>query len=320
MNRLAWMFWNEDECRPRALYRLLLQLLLLVFVLLMFASLGSLLPRTALIDWLGQIGILGVAILTVWVACRGVDLRPFADLGFRLDRAWWSDLIYGLILGALLITAVFFVAVMAGWVEVRAIPARSAAFQPFSLALFLLFVSYVAVGFGEEIFFRGYQLRNLAEGLNCRWISPRGALWLAVLISSSAFATLHWNHENTSILSWVNTLLGGVLLSVAVIYTGRLALAIGFHITWNFFQGGVFGFSVSGNEFLVALLTTEDQGPALWTGGAYGPEGGLLGTAAFVTGIVLILGWIRVRYGLLRMKRTLAEYPYSTNRAINVLS
>ena len=69
----------------------------------------------------------------------------------------------------------------------------------------------------------------------------------------------------------------GAMLGVGLVYTGRLALPIGFHIAWNFFQGGVFGFPVSGGDQQVALLTVDDRGPALWTGGAYGPEGGLLG-------------------------------------------
>ena len=311
MSRLTAVFWNRDEYRLRALWRLLLQLLLFLLALLVCGSIGLMLPPTALLDWVGRVGVFVIAILAVWAACRVLDLRPFADLGLRVDRAWWSDLAAGLILGALLMTAVFFAALAAGWIESRAVPVRSAAFRPLSLALSLLFVSSVAAGLGEELFFRGYHLRNLAEGLNCRWVSPHGALWLSALLTSALFATAHSHRESASALSWANTMLGGVLLAIMVIHTGRLALAIGFHITWNFFQGGVYGFSVSGDEFHVALLTTKDVGPALWTGGAYGPEGGLLGTAAFVAGIVLSLAWIRLRYGSVRLRTDWAAYPFS---------
>ncbi len=308
MSRLASVFWNADEHRLRALWRLLLQFVLFLLVLLVFASFATLLPQSPLLDWIGQVGILVVAVFTVWVACRGLDLRPFADLGFHLNRAWWIDLALGLALGALLMTAVFVVAVVAGWVEVHATPARSAAIRSFPLALSMLFVDYVAVGVGEEVFFRGYQLRNIAEGLNCRWISPRGALLAAALLTALIFAIAHTSHANVALLSWANLVIGGLMLAGAVIYTGRLALPIGFHIAWNFFQGGVFGFAVSGNDQQVALLTLEDQGPALWTGGAYGPEGGLLGTAALVIAVGLALAWVRVRYGPLCLRRQLAQY------------
>jgi membrane protease YdiL (CAAX protease family) len=307
-SRLAFVFWNADERRPRALWRLLLQLVLFLLVSLVFASFGTLLPQTPLLAWVGQVGILVVAVFTVWVACRGLDLRPFADLGLHLNRAWWIDLVAGLVLGALLMSALFVVTVAAGWVEVHATLARSGAIRPFPLALFLLFVNHVAVGVGEEVFFRGYQLRNIAEGLNCRWIAPRGALWIAVLLTALIFATAHTNQANTPLLSWTNLTIAGLMLAVPVVYTGRLALPIGFHVAWNFFQGGVFGFPVSGSGRQVALLTVDDRGPVLWTGGDYGPEGGLLGTAALIVAVGLALAWTRLRSGALRLKRELAQY------------
>jgi membrane protease YdiL (CAAX protease family) len=312
VSRLTAVFWNRDECRLRALWRLLLQLLLLLLALLVCGSIGLMLPPSAWLDWVGRVGVFAIALLTVWAACRVLDLRPFGDLGWRVDRAWWSDLAAGLVLGALLMTGVFLAALAAGWIESRTVPVRSAAFHPLSLALALLFVGYVAAGLGEEVFFRGYHLRNLAEGLNCRWIPTRAALWLSALLTAVVFATAHFHRENASLLSCANTMLGGALLAVMVIHTGRLALAVGFHITWNFFQGGVYGFPVSGDEFHVALLTTKDVGPALWTGGAYGPEGGLLGTTALIAGVVLSLVWIRARHGVLCLRIDWAVYPFSS--------
>jgi membrane protease YdiL (CAAX protease family) len=309
---IAAAFWNCDEQRLRALWRLLLQFLMFLLALLVCGSIGLILPQTPLLDWIARVGVLVIAIVTVWLACRMLDLRSFADLGLRLNRAWWIDLAGGLVLGALLMTAVFGVALAAGWIECRAVPARSAEFRPLPLALFLLFVSYVAVAFGEEILFRGYHLRNVAEGLSCRWVSPRAALWLSAVLTAALFAAAHSNHEDASMLSRANTALAGMLLATTVICTGRLALPIGFHITWNFFQGGVYGFPVSGDEFHVALLTTKNVGPTLWTGGAYGPEGGLLATAAYTAGILLSLVWISARHGPLRVQTDWAEYPFST--------
>lgn len=312
MKRLAFWFCNPDERRPRALWRLLLQSALLMLALYTLAPLGALLPETPLVIWTRKVGFHVVVILTIWVACRALDNRRFADLGFSLDRAWWSDLVCGLVLGGILMAAVFFLAVAAGWVELHARPVQSGAISRFPLALFLLFVSYLAVGLGEEVFFRGYLLRNLAEGLNLRWIGARGALMLSMLGTSVIFAGLHSHHAHSTLLSWMNTFIGGLLLAVGFACGGRLGLPIGFHLTWNFFQEGVCGFAVSGNEIRAALVTIDDHGPPLWTGGSYGPEGGLLGTAAFLVGIVLTLTWNRLRYGPLGLKTTLAEYRRPT--------
>ena len=70
------------------------------------------------------------------------------------------------------------------------------------------------------------------------------------------------------------------------------------HITWNFFQGAVYGFPVSGfGTFGATLLSTEQGGPTLWTGGTFGPEGGLLIPAVMLLGMSLVALWTRLRTG-----------------------
>jgi uncharacterized protein len=65
----------------------------------------------------GVAGLLG-ALLSVWLAGRFLDRRPFADFGFHLNARWWLDLFFGLALGALLMTAVFLTELVLGWVKV----------------------------------------------------------------------------------------------------------------------------------------------------------------------------------------------------------
>ena len=80
------------------------------------------------------------------------------------------------------------------------------------------------------------------------------------------------------------------------------------HIAWNFFQGNVFGFPVSGTTSVTSFITIQQGGPTLWTGGAFGPEGGLLGILAMLVGSLLIWGWVQSRYGRATLRRSLAEY------------
>jgi len=102
------------------------------------------------------------------------------------------------------------------------------------------------------------------------------------------------------------------LFGIAYALTGRLALPVGVHIAWNFFQGNVFGFPVSGTTFpaeTVTFFSIQQTGPELWTGGAFGPEGGLLGLFAIVAGILLILAWTRFRQGEIKLDTQLAQPP-----------
>jgi hypothetical protein len=105
------------------------------------------------------------------------------------------------------------------------------------------------------------------------------------------------------------------MLGFGYVLSGELAIPIGLHITWNLFQGAVYGFPVSGfGPFGATFLATEQGGPKLWTGGSFGPEGGLLGPAAMLLGILLISLWIRLRQGKISLHSPIAEGPYQEHQ------
>ncbi len=162
----------------------------------------------------------------------------------------------------------------------------------------------------EELTFRGYLIKNLAEGLRCRIIGPRWAAVLAIVVSSLLFGQGHAGNLNATAFSTVNTIIVALLvLSAGYALTGELALPLGFHAAWNFVQVCVLGLSGGASVLGASFIGLSGKGPTLWTGGAYGPEGGLLGTAAFVLGFVAILGWVRRRHGSVRLHPSLAQPP-----------
>jgi hypothetical protein len=97
-----------------------------------------------------------------------------------------------------------------------------------------------------------------------------------------------------------------------MVLTGRLGLPIGLHITWNLFQGNVFGFPVSGTNSGATIISTTLTGPEWFTGGEFGPEAGILGLLAMVVGCLMILLWIS-RRSKLALKKEIANYQQSTS-------
>lgn len=247
---------------------------------------------------------------SVWISGRFLDRRPFRDFGFHLDGGWWLDLSFGLFLGAALMTGIFLIELAFGWITIDGAFRSLIPGVSFAPAILAPLAAFLFVGIYEELFSRGYQLRNMAEGLNYPVLGPRGAVLAAWAITSVLFGLLHVFNRNADVVSVANIALAGLLLGTGYVLTGELSVPIGLHISWNFFQGSVFGFPVSGIQPLGAtFVSTEQAGPELWTGGVFGPEGGLLVTGATLAGILLTALWVRLRRGRAAIHTPLAEYP-----------
>jgi len=327
-------FWNKREHRLRTGWRLLLGAVSL-FVLMQVGSallpalialglwLSGKFPPSAsievLIDGVNQVlissipliilqGVLGAAALVLAIALAGrlFDRRRFADFGFHFNRRWWIDFGFGLALGAVLMAFIFGVEWAAGWVTVTGLYRYYSAvfWAPMLVGMF----TFIGVGVYEEVITRGYLLRNLAEGFHFGRISPRSALLIAYLGSSAVFGLLHLGNPNSSWISTINLVIAGLFLGLGFVLTGELAIPIGLHITWNYFQGYVFGFPVSGGITAASLFQTQQGGPDLWTGGAFGPEAGLIGLIAILIGSALTVAWVRWQHGRAGLDARLSVY------------
>lgn len=319
MNSILALFWSPTDRRPRALWRLFLHLLLLAAAGL---ALSALLPD-ATIDGEGTpvIELVGVTLFALaiiaatLIAARFFDRRSVSDLGLQFTSHWWRDLGFGLFLGALLMLLIFLVELALGWITVEDFLSTSLSI-PFGLAILWPLTLFLLVGIYEELLTRGYQLKNLAEGLNFGPLGQVRGMLLALLITSLIFGLLHAGNPNASTISTVNLFLAGLFLGLPVLLTDQLAMSIGIHITWNFFQGNVFGFPVSGtstNE--TTFIAVHQGGPELWTGGAFGPEAGLLGIAAMIVGTLLIVWWVKRTRAAVGFALTVAEYEPPVNRS-----
>jgi membrane protease YdiL (CAAX protease family) len=337
MQTIVSIFWNSEEERLRAFWRLLGQLVMLFLATLVFQlittffAMGYLLSQEiilpvelldplALQTYIVQSPFLMMVssvvtfmafFLSIWMAGRFLDRRPFTDFGLRLNRDWWIDFGFGLFLGALLVSLIFLVQLSTGWITVTGTRVTQSSQVVFPLAMLAYLVTFIAVGIQEELLFRGYQLRNLAEGFNGQTISPKMAVLLATFLSSVVFGVMHMTNPNSSLVSTVNIIITGMLLlAFGYILTGELAIPIGIHITWNYFMGNIYGFPVSGIDVSgVTLIAIQQNGPQVWTGGTFGPEAGLIGLLAMLLGGLLMALWVRGRYGRLELNEKLADFP-----------
>ena len=160
-----------------------------------------------------------------------------------------------------------------GWLRIRDF-AWNATIATLGEALLL----WALVAWNEELLFRGYLLVNLRDGLNTPW---------AVVLSSLLFAVAHGQNPHMGWPALLGLVLAGLFLADGWLTTGRLWLPLGLHLGWNLFEGTVFGFPVSGMTF-PSLVVSDIHGPTLLTGGAFGPEAGLLLVPALALGAWLM--------------------------------
>jgi uncharacterized protein len=295
-------FWNDEEHRVRALWRLVLHgaaMYVIAWLIGVLVILLGLSPGAGLSADRMSLQLL-IVLLATWLCARELDRRRLDAFGLHVRPRWWVDFGAGLVIGVVLMTGIFLFELEIGWVTIidRNVgpPDRG-----FLLALCEPLAAFVAVGFYEELMSRGYHLRNLAEGLHSERVSPRVALLLATLGSASVFGLMHAGNANATAISSFNIGVAGCMLALGLLWTGELALPIGLHISWNFCQGNVFGFPVSGNPMPTRVFAIEQGGDPMLTGGGFGPEAGVIGLVAMVFGAGLIAAWIRVSRGELRL-------------------
>ncbi|MFZ1731577.1 MAG: type II CAAX endopeptidase family protein [Bacteroidota bacterium] len=213
-----------------------------------------------------------------------IDRRPVIELiGLKPHRHALRQLLFGV--GITFLLQLLLVGMELLFGEARMQSGHVTISHTLSLLLYG-FISFILVGFAEEILVRGYAFRILQK---------QGSVAIALLLTSGLFSLMHAGNPGIGWIGFANIFLAGVWLGVARVVTGSLWLSVGMHIGWNFFLGPVFGFPVSGIIERSLFITTP--GGAEWiSGGAFGPEGGILVT------LLLIAATAALYHPLLRRK------------------
>ena len=227
----ASVFWNFNQGRLRALWRILGALICTAILTFIFGAPFFAASGAGPAPYIEKIVLYIAALVSVYAATRFLDKRKFSDTGIYMQQDWWIDLGFGLFLGALLMTIIFFVELAAGWITITDLFYTPNPNQPFLVAILLPVILLLIVGIVEELLFRGYLLLNLAEGFNLSVIGPRWAIILSWLLTSAIFGFAHAISPNATIISSVYIALIAVWLGLGYVLTGSLAIPIGIHLS-----------------------------------------------------------------------------------------
>jgi uncharacterized protein len=255
---------------------------ILMFITLLLAVSFALLTPAQSVRFIGRVPqlvlLLLSAVLASFIMTRMVHRKRFGAFGLTLHPSTLREFLLGLGLGLAMMAGIFIVEVGTGMVSItlREMSAGGA------LALFAMAAGEFLLGAAfEEVVFRGYVFQVLLQ-----WIT----LLPATLVIALLFALAHGFNPGIGPIAYMNIGLVSLTLCLAYYKTRGLWLPIGLHFGWNFAQTTIFGFPTSGMPPAGLSFVDLTQSGATWlTGGAFGPEAGILGTLSIVGGTWYIL-------------------------------
>ena len=208
-----------------------------------------------------------------WV--KVIEKNALSSLGF-VKRNWLKYLVWGILLSLLQMGVIALVYQVGG---IGSFELNELSLEPI-LFILGLFPFWLLQGGTEEVATRGWLLTRIAARTN---------LPLAIVISSSLFGILHMGNAGVTFLSVLNIILDGVLAALLFIYTDSIWLVVAQHGTWNYVQGNLLGFQVSGTGADASIFSfTMGDGPDWLTGGAFGAEGSIITTLVLLVSLVIV--------------------------------
>jgi hypothetical protein len=221
-----------------------------------------------------------LTLAATWL-CQRLRGDTLAGAGFLLGRRWAREALWGTLAGIGLMVAAAGMVWVEGGVTWVLNPARSLAALGFGALMFL------QVALFEECLFRGFLFQRMLDGLGA---------WPTQTILALLFALAHWGnpgmHGAIRIWATLDIALAAVLLGLAYLRTRSLAMPVGIHLGWNWAQGNLLGFAVSGTGAGKSWVLPVFHGKPDWiSGGAFGLEASIFGVVAVAVAIGLLWRW-----------------------------
>ena len=231
--------------------------------------------QSFIINLMSMIGTVGI----VWFFTTKVDKKTFKSIGFERISVC-KDISLGLIIGFVIMLFGFSILIFTKQLLFAGI-------KPNLPDLLLSIGLFVFIAITEEVLLRGYILRNLMVSFN---------KYAALVISAVIFSLMHLANPDVSIISLSIIFLSGLVLGLPYLFTKNLWFPIALHFSWNFFQGPIFGYNVSGMNFY-KLIETRYETANIWNGGKFGFEGSVIA-------ILFLMAALTLEYILFRNRKT----------------
>jgi membrane protease YdiL (CAAX protease family) len=250
----------------------------------------------------GTFGLFMTGLIANFLTLRIFDRRPLADIGLAGGPGTSWNFILGIVCGGGAAALMLLAPLLAQTGHLA--PRENSGFAWSSLIFYLAVILFGAAG--EEMIFRGYAFQLLVEK-----IGP----FATVLPVGVIFGLAHSFNPHATRLGVLNTMLWGILLGYSFLRSHDLWLPIGLHYGWNAVLP-LFGVNLSGLTIEITRYFYRWDLTPLWSGGNYGPEGGLL-TTIFGVALFFALARAPIRPQTAAIARVLNEplQPHLSSQA-----
>ena len=201
----------------------------------------------------------------IFFVSKFIDKQKPAFLNSMLNP---KGLLMGAILGVIEILLIILLISLGTKIKVT--------FNGFNANIVVYIVLYFLVAISEEAMSRGFIFTNLYNQSNS---------YVAIIISSLIFSLMHAFNSSFNWIGMLNIFLIGIFFCQLYLKRMDLSIPIGFHFSWNLFQGTVFGFSVSGFTSQ-GILKIESISGTKFPFEGFGLEGSLISTLVITFFIV----------------------------------
>ena len=217
--------------------------------------------------------------LLIFFRVKVIEKRSLSSIGFNKNN-WLKKYSLGFLIGLVMMSIIVLILLLFGYITVEKNPIQPVGVSAISSVLVILF-GWIIQGATEEIVTRGWLLNVLSSKYN---------IGFGLLISSTLFGLMHLTNPNVNYIAVINIIFVGLFYGLYVIKTNDLWSVCGMHSAWNFAQGNIFGFEVSGLDVSVgSLIDLNLVGNNVITGGAFGPEAGIIATFILLVSIGILL-------------------------------
>ena len=217
--------------------------------------------------------------LLVFFRVKVIEKRSLSSIGFSKNN-WLKKYSLGFLIGLVMMSIIVLILLSFGYITVEKNPIQLVGISAISSILVILF-GWIIQGATEEIVTRGWLLNVLSTKYN---------IGVGLLISSTLFGLMHLTNPNVNYIAVINIIFVGLFYGLYVIKTNDLWSVCGMHSAWNFAQGNIFGFEVSGLDIsvgtLIDLNLVEND---FITGGVFGPEASIVATFVLLLSIIILL-------------------------------